>query len=315
MKLKISISLLFLSMCLFSFTQSVQKGPYTVTTLANGVFHIEDSNSSNPAGNHLDKDGKSTSMNNCSDMYLVVGKDIAMLIDLSNNVKWDSTATESLRSVVYERAGNRKLYITVTHKHGDHLGMLSAFKDDVKASFWIPEAEFKGMDIFPAGRTTYFTTNASMTLGSDYTINTMEVPGHTDHSTLFFIKDKNMVFSGDAIGSGSGVWLFTYENFISYKPGIENLIKYIEDPANLIDPEKLVIYGGHAWQKGNVEKLTRQYIYDMQTLIEKIGLGTAEIEPRTGTPVFLDANFKFGTATITWNKEAAVKYAASVHPK
>lgn len=309
---KIYLILLSISFSFYALAQSIQKGPYTVDVLADGVYHIEDANDSNPAGIQLDENGEMIGMNNCSDMYLIVGKEKALLIDLSNAVKWDSTATESLRSIVYERAGIKELYITVTHKHGDHLGMLPAFADDSKPNFWIPEAEFKGMDIFLKERTTYFAENESFDLGGGFVINTMEVPGHTRHSTLFFLKDKNLVFTGDAIGSGSGVWLFNYESIFNYRKGIDNLIKYLENPANNIDLEKLVIHGGHSWQRGKLEKLTARYVYDMQTLIERIGLGIAETEDMSSFIPFLDANFKFGTATITWNKEAAARYADSV---
>jgi len=169
------------------------------------------------------------------------------------------------------------------------------------------------MKIFPEGRTTYFTQNESLDLGGGVVINTVEVPGHTEHGTLFFVKDKNIVFSGDALGSGSGVWLFNYDAFLSYIKGIDILISYLEDPANKINTEKLVIYGGHSWQVGNLGTLTGQYIYDMRTLIDKIGEGTAESEPMTSQMRFLDTNFKYGTATITWNKEAAELYRSSFH--
>jgi glyoxylase-like metal-dependent hydrolase (beta-lactamase superfamily II) len=298
------------SLCLLA--QTIQKGPYTVALITNGVYHIEDANNSNPAGMHTDGEGKTIGMNNCSDMYLVVGEKKAMLIDLSNAVDWDSTAKESLRSVVYERVGKKEFIITVTHKHGDHLGMLPAFADDPKAGFWIPGAEFSGMKIFPEARTNYFSENASYDLGGEFVINTLEVPGHTAHSTVFFLKNKNLVFTGDAIGSGSGVWLFDYDSFINYDKSIDNLIKYIEDPANQIDPDKLVIYGGHYWQRGKMEKLTTQYIYDMQALIKRIGSGTAETKEMSTFIPFLDTNFIYGTATITWNKEAADRYARSL---
>lgn len=310
---KMYLSIMSLSVCLCALTQSVQLGPYTVEVFTNGVYHIEDGNDSNPPGVQIDANGEMTGMNNCSDMYLVVGSDRAMLIDLSNAIKWDTTATESLRSIVYERAGGRDFYVTVTHRHGDHLGMLPAFADDPKASFWIPEAEFEGMDIFPEERTIYFEKYGSFDLGGGFVINTMEVPGHTEHSTLFFLKDKNLVFSGDAIGSGSGVWLFNEESFYTYSKAIDNLISYIENPENGIDIEKLVIHGGHSWQVGELEKLTAQYIYDMKALIERIGQGIAETEGMSSSFIsFLDTNFKYGTATITWNKEAAEKYADSI---
>lgn len=304
--------MLFLSMSSSLPAQSVQMGPYTVHVLDDGVYRIEDANDANPAGIVTDDAGNVVRMNNSSDMYLVVGGEKALLIDLSNAVDWDDTATESLRSIVYERAGTRKFFITVTHRHGDHLGMLPAFRDDSRANFWIPATEFRGMDIFPKDRTKFFTENASIDLGGGFVIDSTEVPGHTDHSTILFLRGKNLVFTGDAIGSGSGVWLFNKESFFKYRDGIEHLIAYIENPSNRIDPEKLEIQGGHAWQRGELEKLTGRYVYDMRTLIERIGQGTAESEPMSAPMSFLDTNFKFGTATITWNKKAAEEYAESV---
>lgn len=291
--------------------QTVEKGPYTVYTIGEGVYRIEDANSGFPAGLNTDKDGKVMSMNNCSDMYLVTGQEKALLIDLSNFIKWDDTAIESLRSLISERIGNKELYITVTHKHGDHLGMLPAFRDDKKVKFWIPEAEFRGMDIFPKERTTFFPENASMDLGGGYLITTIEVPGHTEHGTLFFIKDRDMVFTGDALGSGSGVWLFNYESFITYTKSIDDLIRYIENSENHVNPEKLVLYGGHYWQRGSREKIGSEYIYDMKTLIEKIRKGTSEEIPVSNQFKYLDTNFRYGTATITWNKADAAKYAGT----
>lgn len=292
--------------------EPMQKGPYNVKILSEDVYNIEDANDSNPAGIVTGDDGQIVHMNNSSDMYLVRGSEKALLIDLSNEVKWDKTAKESLRSIVYDLSGKRDLYITVTHKHGDHLGMLPAFRDDPNINFWIPETEFKGMDIFPEEQTTYFPKNASFDLGGGIIINTMEMPGHTDHSTLFFLNKKNMVFSGDAIGSGSGVWLFNKESFYAYIKSVNELIKYLKDPAHNIDQEKFVIYGGHGWQRGNLEKLTIQYVYDMESLIERMGHGIAESEKMSVNIPFLDTNFKFGTAAISWNKEAAAEYADSM---
>jgi glyoxylase-like metal-dependent hydrolase (beta-lactamase superfamily II) len=309
MKKKLCSLLIILTVSYCIYAQTAEKGPYTVYVIGEGVYHIEDANSSRPAGFKTDQAGKIVEMNNSSDMYLVVGMKKALLIDLSNFVKWDNTAVESLRSVISERVGNKELNITITHKHGDHTGMLPAFKDDPKVKFWIPEAEFKGMDIFPKERTTFFNENGSLDLGGGYLITTTEVPGHTGHGTLFFLTSRDLVFTGDALGSGNGVWLFNYENFITYTKSIENLIRYLEDPANKINLEKLVIYGGHYWQRGKQEKLTARYVYDMRTLIEKLKLGTAEATPMASQMKYLDTNFKYGTATITWNKVDAEKFA------
>jgi glyoxylase-like metal-dependent hydrolase (beta-lactamase superfamily II) len=310
-----SLLLVSLAVCGCTPAQPVQTGPYTVHTLADGVFRIEDANDSNPAGIHLNEDGSMAGMNNCSDVYLVVGREKALLIDLSNAVDWDSTATESLRAIVYDRVGEKQLFITVTHRHGDHLGMLPAFAEDPRASFWIPKAEFSGTEILPEARTSRFAERAALDLGGGFVIKTMEVPGHTPHSTVFFLQDENLVFTGDAIGSGSGVWLFDYESFLTYSSSIDELIAYIESPSNHVDPGKLVINGGHSWQRGTLDELTAQYVYDMRSLIERIGQGTAQAEEMSTFIPFLDANFKYGTATITWNREAAARYADSIRTR
>jgi hydroxyacylglutathione hydrolase len=291
--------------------QSTETGPYTIHVISEQVYRIEDANESNPAGVVIGDDGQMVSMNNCSDMYLIVGGEKGLLIDLSNEIKWDPTATESLRSLVYEHLGDRELLITVTHRHGDHLGMLPAFAADPKATFWIPQKEFRGMDIFPAERTRYFSENESLDLGGGMVVNTLEVPGHTPHSTLFIPEGENLVFSGDAIGSGSGVWLFDEESFYVYKASIDGLIAYMEDEQNHLDPAKLHIYGGHYWQGGQAGELSGQYIYDMRTLITEMKKGTAKTEEMSAFIPFLNTNFSYGTATITWNREAAMRFADS----
>ncbi len=311
MKTKFVLVLCAILLCAESHSQTFEKGPYTVTCIDEGVFHIEDSNKSNPSGIQVDASGKTTGFNNCSDMYLIAGNKKMLLIDLSNFVKWDTSAVRSLRSIVYEKKGKKELYITVTHNHGDHLGMLPAFKEDPEAHFWIPSEEFRGKDIFPAERTVAFPENATLDLGGSVVITSFEVPGHTAHSTIFFLKDRNLLFTGDALGSGNGVWLFSEKSFLSYKESIDKLVKYVNDPENNINSEKLIFYGGHYWQKGKMEKLTGQYITDMQLLIRKIGDGSAS-EEKTTYNKYLDTNFRYGTATITWNKADAVKYSAAI---
>lgn len=289
--------------------QTKEVGPYTVSTLAPNVFRIEDSNTSNPAGNHLDSEGKPV-VNNCSDMYLIVGKDKALLIDLSNFIHWDTSAISSLRSIVDGAKGGKELYITATHRHGDHLGMLPAFKDNKRVKFWVQTAEF-AKDIFPADRITDIVAQPSLDLGGGYVINAFELPGHTDHSTVFFLDGKNLLFTGDGLGSGHGVWIFSYDGFLQYKASIDKLIGYIENKKNNIDSKKLLIYPGHYWQKREKENLPMQYILDMRTLIQKIGQGQAAEEPVTFNP-YLNREFRYGSAIITWNKADEAKYVESL---
>ncbi|MEO8710270.1 MAG: MBL fold metallo-hydrolase [Lacisediminihabitans sp.] len=300
-----SIPLLLL-LAATAFAQSREKGPYTVYPIVPGVMRIEDSNRNNPAGIHHDSQGATTGFNNCSDMYLIVGSNKALLIDLSNFIKWDTTAVASLQAIVHEEIGERKLFITVTHNHSDHTGMLPAFRDDPNVTFWIQTAEFKGREIFPVERTISLAANPALDLGGGFVLNTLELPGHTDHSTAYFLKGKNLLFSGDGLGSGNGAWIFSAAGFTQYSQSVDRLIAYIRTPAHGIDESQLVVFGAHYWQKGKKEKLTMQYILDMQKLIGEIKAGTAREQKVTFGP-YLNTNFISGEATITWNKADAEK--------
>jgi glyoxylase-like metal-dependent hydrolase (beta-lactamase superfamily II) len=300
---------LFILMVFPVSAQVTEKGPYTVTQLQPNVFRIEDSNKSNPAGNHFDASGKPV-VNNCSDMYLIVGRDKALLIDLSNFITWDTTAVTSLRSIVYGAKGDRALYITGTHRHGDHTGMLPAFKNDEKVKFWIQTAEYANLNLFPEEKVIDVAGIPSLDLGGSYVVDAMELPGHTDHSTVFFLRGKNILFTGDGIGSGHGVWIFSYDGFLKYKVSVDNLIAYIADPVHKIDAKELLVYPGHYWQKREKENLPMQYILDMRTLIEKIKGGNTD-EHQVSFNSYLNREYTYGMATITWNKADQLKYTAS----
>ena len=304
------VLLLALLSAILAAAQSREVGPYTLHPIIPGVIRIEDANRSNPAGIQLDAQGNTKGFNNCSDMYLVVGRDQALLIDLSNAIKWDSTAIESLQKLVSEEIGDRRLYIAVTHHHGDHTGMLPAFKDNPNVTFWIQTNEFTGREIFPAERTTPISDQPSLNLGGGWMVDALEIPGHTNHSTAYFLRGKHLLFSGDGIGSGHGVWIFSAEGFAQYRRSIDRLIAYIRNPDHEIDESKLLIFGGHYWQKREKEKLTMRYILDMQKLIGEIKAGAAKEERVNFGRPYLDRNFISGEAIITWNKADAERFQA-----
>lgn len=301
------LPLLFLPLAATCLAQTREIGPYTVHPIIPGVMRIEDANRSNPAGVQLDADGKIKGFNNCSDMYLLVGGVRALLIDLSNAIKWDDTAISSLQTLVGEEIGARKLHIAVTHFHGDHTGMLPAFKDNPAVTFWIQTDEFKGREIVPPERTIPIGGDSSLDLGGGFVVDALKIPGHTDHSTAYFLRGKNLLFSGDGLGSGHGVWIFSADGFAKYRQTIDRLITYIRNPANTVDESQLLVFGAHYWQKREKEKLTMQYILDMQKLIGEIKAGTAREEKVTFGP-YLNTNFISGEAIITWNKADAERF-------
>ena len=291
----------------------VQVGPYTVTAILDSVYHIQDCNDANPSGETFDEMGNKTHFNNCSDMYLIVGEKKALLIDLSNYIRWADDAVASLRSIVSERIGDRKLVITFTHNHGDHTGMLPAYLDDPDVCFALPSVDFEALaDRFPADRSCFFEEGYEFDLGG-VRIASLMVPGHTAGSMVFFLEGSDILFAGDAIGSGHGVWIFNLEAFRSYVDGVNHLVDYIENPVNGIDTGKLKIYGGHYWQKDWFPELGDnvfgiQYIYDMKQLIGQIASGNAKSEPSNLENNPLDTYFRNGQAIIAWNAASAEEY-------
>lgn len=290
--------------------EDVEVGPYHITALTENIYHIQDYNAANPAGESFDENDEKTHFNNCSDLYLLKGDDAALLIDLSNFIKWDSTAVESLRQLVAERIDGKPLTITFTHNHGDHTGMYPAYAGDTTVCFMLPRIDFEPLlEKLEGSKYALYDEGQTFDLGG-IAVNTVMVPGHTHGSMVFFVKGLDMVFTGDAIGSGHGVWIFNTEGFTEYTQGVPHLIEYIENPANGIDKEKLQIYGGHYWQKDWLalpegRELGWEYIQDMQTLINQIYEGTAGNEPSDLNHPVLDTYFRLNNSIIVWNKSQA----------
>ena len=298
--------------------KDVEVGPYTVSVIENNVYHIQDYNAANPAGESFDAEGNKTHFNNCSDIYLLVGEQEALLIDLSNNVTWADDAKESLRAIVAERTAGKPLTITFTHSHGDHTGMLPAYADDPEVRFALPQADFARLaDRFPEAQRRFFREGEVFDLGG-LQVEAIAVPGHTAGSMVFLLKDHDLLFSGDAIGSGHGVWLFNEEAFYNYVSAVPHLIEVLDERG--VNPDRLQIYGGHYWQKDWLDlpkgkELGMGYLRDMQDLLNEIESGTAATEPSNLGRPGLETYFRHGNAIVTWSADQAEKYRASYPEK
>ena len=315
-----SATLVLALSCSQTDTADVQVGPYTVSVIEPGVYHIQDFNDENPAGETFDEAGNKTHFNNCSDMYLLVGRSKALLIDLSNNIKWADNAAESLRSIVAERTKGKDLIITFTHNHGDHTGMWNAYRTDANVAFAYPKADFQNfLTQEEAAKWPLYNEGFEFDLGG-MKVQTIAVPGHTPGSMVFYLKGHNIIFSGDAIGSGHGVWIFNRDAFYSYVSAVYHLVAFVEDPANGIDKDALKFYGGHYWQRdwldyAEGQEQGWQYLSDMKDLIDQIERGEAATEPSNLGMPNLDTYFRNGEAIITWNTAEAKEYTEEYSEK
>ena len=307
-------SLLFLALALAACgPKDVEVGPYTVSVIEKNVYHVQDYNRANPAGEEFDADGQLTHFNNCSDIYLIVGEKEALVIDLSNPIDWADNAAESLRTLISERVGEKPVTVAFTHSHGDHTGMLPAMVEMPGVRFALPEADFTRLaDRFPADRFEFFREGKTFDLGG-LTVETIAVPGHTPGSTAYFVKGHNLLFTGDAVGSGHGVWIFNTEGFDQYVKAVPHLIAWLKNPENGVALDALKVFGGHYWQKDwlNLPKgrdLGMEYLDDMKALLDEMEAGTAATEPSNLGRPNLDTYFRHGEAIVTWNAAQAEAY-------
>lgn len=290
-----------------------EEGPYTVSVISKGIYHIQDYNSSNPAGELFDADGKRTHFNNCSDIYLLVGRDKALLIDLSNHITWADNPEKALREIVSSYVGERELTITFTHNHGDHTGMLPAYIDDKDVTFALPRIDFANLlDRFPEDRVYMIEEGYVFDLGG-VEVETVLVPGHSEGSMVFFVKGRNIAFTGDAVGLGHGIWVFSTELFAMYEKAVPHLMQYINNPENHINRNTLKLFGGHYWQKDwcgmkEGEAFGIEYLDSMVELLAQMEAGIAMTEPSNLGRPELDTYFVNGDAIVVWSAEQAEAY-------
>lgn len=307
-------------------------GPYTATRIVQDkggeIWHLQDCNSDFPAGTSVDSLGNRRH-NNCSDMYLLLGNEAedgcspaALLVDLGATVTWNDSAEQSLRHIVDELRGERPLMITFTHNHGDHTAMLPAFRGDSSILYELPENDFSDsahLAMFAGENIHMLGDDVMLTLGG-MDVLTIEVPGHTPGSMCFYVVDHNILLTGDAIGSGHGVWIFSTEGFRQLEKGIHRLTDFVLNSPS-IDTTQLRIYGGHYHQKewleegqnfpdgqariGKDEALGIRYLMDMQKAVELTAEGKAEMTPLELKHPILDTYFTYGTASVVWNRESS----------
>ena len=196
---------------------------FSVTRIAPDTYHILD------AGN--------------SSFYIVEGKDRAAVIDTG------ISAGKKIRPIV-EQLTKKPLILLITHAHGDHFYHMDEFETVYMShrEFDMPEEMLsmmmgdKKLDI---EHTIDIKTNDVIDLGGE-SIEVCEVPGHTPGTVIYLAKERNLLFTGDAIGSGYGVWMQV--------PGAVSLDVYYESLVGMLKwcvdrGGRMKFYGGHNQQQ------------------------------------------------------------------
>ena len=253
---------------------SVHFGSYIVYKIGDGVYKICDPGKPGLKGGGLVG----------VDMYLVCGKEKALLIDLGNNyidgyagdlITPRENAKEEFLNVVHGLAGKLPLEVGVTHMHPDHSGMTKAFLGS-DVPLWIGQGEdmerlrtMHGIDpsvyqVFKQGEKTF-------DLGGGRIIETFLVRGHSSGETVFLLKPDMMLFTGDAISPGPRRKreLRSAEAFNQFREDINKLVGYIIDNFAPYDRYRLQVYTGHSAEM--IFHVTKTDVRD--TMFEDAGYG------------------------------------------
>jgi glyoxylase-like metal-dependent hydrolase (beta-lactamase superfamily II) len=188
-----------------------------------------------------------------SSCYLIEGRDKALLIDTGWGAGDFAGLVASLTRLPVE--------LVLTHAHGDHMRHTGCFSKiymhpldmallpQMIARF-APLIEFPSIDI---DRITPVTNGYTIDLGGSTTIEVLEIGGHTPGSIALLDSHHGLIATGDAIGSGIGVWLQLPESLTitEYRANLQHFATRL----NALPP--LVFLAGHRHQAhglGRVKK-------------------------------------------------------------
>ena len=141
--------------------------------------------------------------------YLLEGTEKALLSDTGMG--------EGNFRAMLKKLTDKPIELAVTHAHVDYFLHACLFRDSTvymhprdteKLDQWYDcfASDFEGRrcqreDFTP------ITEDSVIDLGGGYTVRVLEIPGHTPGSVAFYDEKRELLFTGDAIGSGIGVWM------------------------------------------------------------------------------------------------------------
>jgi len=177
-----------------------------------------------------------------SSWYIVEGDEKAAVIDTG--------ITENAKILpIIRRYTQKPLVLALTHAHIDHWYHMDEF-DTVYMShreMEMPKDFLNGMmggkELHPE-RTIDIRTGSKIDLGGT-SLEVCEVPGHTPGSVVFLDQRSNKLFTGDAIGSGYGVWMQvpTAIPLDQYYESLTGLLRWLIDRGG-----RMTFHGGHRYQ-------------------------------------------------------------------
>ena len=237
----------------------------------------------------------------CS-MYLVEGKNKALLVDTGVQ---EGKILPMLKSLT-----DKPISLALTHAHIDHMYHADEFEEvylherDIKA--WhggVGLCMLLGPAMFRVKHKKYrikkyipLTDKTIIDLGG-VKIKVINAFGHTPGSVVFLDEKHKALFAGDAVGSGSGAWLWL--------PGSYNTSLYRDSLIEL--SKSLEHYNGYRFLPGHRKQGTeredmRVMVDDMIHLSQYMLQGKAESENSQRIGPFVVDTYSYGNAVMMQRK-------------
>lgn len=192
--------------------------------------------------------------------YLVEGKHRAVVFDVGMG-KGDLPAF--LRTLT-----KLPIAVAITHGHGDHFGQVNEFTSN---DVYIGEEDATRLPHdFLTPRFHYIKDGDTIDLGGR-TFEAVNVPGHTIGSMIYLDRADGIAITGDAISSGSMVYLFG-GNCTALDQYLQSL-KHLE--SKVADMPGLTLYVGHSYQEKTplTGAAGKKLIADMRQAAEQVLAG------------------------------------------
>lgn len=215
-------------------------------------------------------------------MYLLEGKDKALLIDAGTSIKDLDRIVASITS--------RPVILAATHVHPDHTGSAINYFPEIYINpgdtVLIPQfmPDYKG-------RVKFLKDGETIDLGGR-TVEVVFTPAHTPGSTTFIDKNAGYGFSGDSFGSGNLLLSLDFSTLIA---------TCLKTSAIMQKYGIKLLYPGHYF--GNNPE-TRQRVDDMVTLSRDILSGKVKGKENPGGMMGLNLVASDYGVRINYNAKA-----------
>ncbi len=238
--------------------------------------------------------------------YLVEGDTCAAVIDTGITV--GASITPMLRTLT-----QKPLILIVTHAHEDHFYHMDEF-DTVYMSheeFKLGEAILREMMAgknLALEKTIHIETGSVIDLGG-CTLEICQVPGHTPGSVTIYDARDEIVFTGDAIGSGCGVWMQLpgSSSLTDYEESLLTFLRWLLDRGGKMD-----FWGGHcdqSWESRQVpgfNPVSIGLLADLIDLVRNVRNGRLTGEFVEMAPCFREREARYaawGRAEMLYNPD------------